>query len=242
MIKPFRLVIIELEDTFRRLEGRVPPPTKVPFEDGFKLRYQEKTVHQALIQKFARLISGLYALNLLMENGFCQEQGVIQRTLEEIEEDICFLALGTSVKWTERHDKYLEYFWEEGPEVGMVRRDKIRAFVHNTCGLDDPSSGNSAARSIFKTYSGYVHANSIAIVDMCAGDPPVYHLAGMTDNPLYQDHVEDAWNHFYRGLASALWMAKAFEDGELWQDRYQSLKRFEAAFGEKIFPVSGAGQ
>jgi len=88
MIVPFRQVIGELEAAFRRLEDKVPAPQKIAYKDGFKLRYQEQTVQQAIIQKFARYISGLYAIDLLILSGFCQEAGVLQRTLDDIEEDV----------------------------------------------------------------------------------------------------------------------------------------------------------
>jgi hypothetical protein len=237
MIEPFKQVLDELEGAFRRLEDQVPPPKEVPHGEGYVFRYEEKTPQQAVLQKFARLISGLHAINLLSKNGFCQEQGVIQRTLDDIDEDILFITLGLSTgEWTVHHEKYLEHFWAEEPGPAMVRRDKIRAYVHRICGPDDTAQYKEAGRTIFRTYSGYVHAASINIVDMCAGNPPRYHLAGMLESPLYGDHEEDAWSYFYRGLCTGLVMAKAFEDEELWHERYRSQKAFEAAFGDKLFP------
>ena len=231
MIKPFRQVLDELEATFRHLEAKVPPPVMTPYKSGFVLRYHEKTPLQAILQKFARQISGLHAINLLLEHGFCQEQGVIQRTLDDISEDIQFLTLGlSSGDWTDHHKRYLEYFWAEESGSGMVKRDKIRAYVHRVGGLVDPSTANDNGRAIFQAYSGYVHANSISIIDMCMADPPRYHLAGMLDSPLYGSHERDAWNYFYRGLVSAFYMAKAFEDDELMAQRYASVDRFEKSF------------
>jgi len=234
MIEPFRRVLDELEDAFRRLEVQVQPPVKVSHKDGFALRYQEKTPQQALLQKFARYVSGLYAIDLLANHGFCQEQGVIQRTLDDLEEDILFLALGLGGQWTGRHDEYLSYFWHEGSGAGMVKRDKIRA--HVLSGLDDPSTAIAAGRDIFKAYSGYVHANHIAVIDMCAGDPPRYQLAGMLDNPLHADHIDDEWNYFYRGLVAACSMAKAFGDDVLSAERTDARRAFEARFRDRIFP------
>jgi hypothetical protein len=240
MIGPFQQVVDELEHTFRLLELQVPPPALAAKEGGFTLRYQEKTPQQAALMKLARYISGLHAIAILLEHGFCQEMGVLQRTLDDIEEDLWFLMLGLKDgEWTDNHDKYLEYFWMEEPGAGMVSRDKIRAYVHRTGGHPDPSTGIDTGRALFKAYSGYVHAGSVAIVDMCAGDPPRFHLAGMLHNPLYADHVEDAWNPFYRGLVCGVLTARIIGDDDIWQDRYHSLKGFEKQFAEKIFPVSG---
>ena len=173
-----------------------------------------------------------------------QEQAVIQRTLDDIAEDILYITLGLSTgNWTDDHARYLEYFWMDEPIPGsvgrgMVRRDKIRAYNNRLPGLNDPSSADANGRAIYKAYSGYVHAASVNIIDMCIGEPPRYHLAGMRKSPLYEDHVQDAWNYFYRGLVSSVVMAKAFEDSELWAERYSSLKGFEKTFAEKIFKVS----
>ncbi len=223
------------------MEAQVPAPVKVPYEDGFKVRYVEKTPQQALLQKFARQISGLHTLDLLLLNGFLQEQGVIQRTLSDIEEDIAFISLALSNgDWTDLHTRYLEDFWSDDPKGG-VKRDQIRAYVNRVGGLPDPSSADANGRELFRAYSGYVHAASVNIVDMCAGDPMTYRLAGMLDSPLYPDHLDDAWNYYYRGLVSSVFIARAFEDEELRIERYNSVKGFEKQFAERLFPDSNLG-
>jgi hypothetical protein len=83
-----------LQDAFRQLETKVSPPIRKPWLDGFVFRYAEQTIQQAIVQKLARMISGLSAIQVLMERGLFQEQGMIQRGSDEIQEDICFLSLG----------------------------------------------------------------------------------------------------------------------------------------------------
>ena len=68
------------------------PPQRVPHGDAFVFRYKEKTIHQAMVQKLARVVSGLHAARLLLENGLLQEQAAVQRMLDEFHEDILFLA------------------------------------------------------------------------------------------------------------------------------------------------------
>lgn len=236
MIEPFQKVLAELEDAFRRLEVQVPPPVKVNQGNSFAFRYKEKLVQQALLQKFARYISGLRAAMLLLEHGYCQELGVIQRTLDEIEEDILFVTLGITSELTARHERYLEHFWMENPGPSTVQRDKIRAYVNS--GTVDPSSANDVGRTIFGTYSAYVHATSVSIVDMCAGEPPYYQLAGMLNNPLYADHAEDIWNNFYRGLVSAVLVAKSFNDAALIEERLNSMRAFQIEHADKVMPAA----
>ncbi len=81
-----------MENTVHALAQRVSPPQRVPYKDSFVFRYVEKSIHQALVQKLARLVSTLHAARLLMEHGFVQEQATLQRVLDEMHEDITFLA------------------------------------------------------------------------------------------------------------------------------------------------------
>lgn len=106
--------LTNMESTVHLLAGRVPPPTRVPFKKGFNFSYVEKSLHQALVQKLARLLSSLHAARLLMEHGFVQEQASLQRMLDEMQEDITFLSFSVIFKnTTPLHHAYLDAFFEE---------------------------------------------------------------------------------------------------------------------------------
>ena len=77
---------------FRRLESALPPAQKVNQRKSFVYRYATKGIYEALLQKLARSISGLNAVAVLLNAGYVQEVGVLFRTLDEIQEDIIFLA------------------------------------------------------------------------------------------------------------------------------------------------------
>ena len=128
-----------LDGAFRILEGMVPPPEKVRHGDTFVFRYRERTIYQALLQKLARVISGLHAAWLLAERGFLQEQGALHRMLDEFHEDILFLAFALIKRdQTKLHQRYLDNFYKEEfdhvtlkplHDREMVARKKIRAYV-----------------------------------------------------------------------------------------------------------------
>jgi hypothetical protein len=236
----FDRAMTELEDAFRHLENQVAPPVKELYKDGFILRYAEQTLQQAMLQKYARLISGLHALRLLLDNGFLQEMGVIQRTLDDFSEDILFFSLAVSCDdFTSYHKQYLAYHWmderkETNENRGLVPRKHIRAYIASHSG-GDPSSMISAGRKVYKGYSGFVHGSSEAIIDMCMANPPRYLLNGMLESPLYPDHRADIWNYMYRGMVASTCMAQIFGDRPLWNERYRSVKSFEEAFSSMIF-------
>jgi hypothetical protein len=110
----FQETLSALEIAFRALEKQVPAPRQVPFKDSFVFRYVEQTAQQALIQKMARLLSGLHAARLLVDQGFVQEEAVLARALDDFQEDILFLTLGLTVgTLSDLHQRYLSTFYEE---------------------------------------------------------------------------------------------------------------------------------
>lgn len=233
-----------MRGAFRRLEGQVPPPKAVPWKDDFVFRHVEKTVQQALIQKLARVVSGLHAIDVLLINGFVQEQGVLNRTLDEIGEDISFLAAAlTNDTVTDLHVQYLEAFFAEefdNPDSPMDStqkrnyppRRKIRAYLTRVLGEGiNTSRALDAGETVSKAYSGYVHAASPQIMDMCGGDPPRFHLTGMQGTPRIAEHAEDAWNYFYRALLATTFVGKALGDAELVDQMYKFIAHFETKSG-----------
>lgn len=244
MRRLFHQSLTVMKSAFRRLEAQVPPPQPVPWGDSFVFRHVEKTIQQALVQKAARLISTLHAIDVLLLNGHLQEQATLQRILDEIGEDIFFLAAAiTNDQITDRHRQYLEEFYaEEFPDPGnltarhqkpnMVPRKKIRAYVNRVLSTDpNPSRLSDIGESVSSVYSGFVHASSPQIMDMCGGDPPLFHIEGMLGTPRMAEHIRDAWNYYYRGLTAITVIAKAFGDKPLVDTLYQYIGKFEETSG-----------
>lgn len=237
--------LANMEASHAVLAARVRPPQIVPFGKESVFRYVERDIHQALVQKLARIISGLHAARLLMTHGFVQEQAALQRMLDEFNEDVVFLAHGVvSENITDLHREYLAAFYEEefdNPESAlgstqkrpMVSRQKVRAYLAriDTEGLN-PSSGVEAMRTVSKTYSGFVHGASPHIMDMYCGNPPRFHVRGMLGTVRADDHRGDLWNAFYRSIGSFVFAAKAFGDESLVQSVVGYMRRFATAAGE----------
>lgn len=227
-----------MECTVNVFATRVPAPRRAPYKDSFIYRYVEKTVHQALVQKLARLVSGLHAARLLLEAGFVQEQAALQRILDEITEDISFLSFSVIYgESTSLHKNYLDYFFQEefdsndvvasSKERAMVPRKKIRAYLDRCLNGPKGSSKNlDASRTVSKAYSGYIHAASPQIMDMYGGFPPQFKMRGMHGTERQAEHRADLWNYYYRGIMAFCLSAKAFGDEEL----FVSIRNFEDEF------------
>lgn len=231
-----------MTEALRRLESAIEPPQQVPVRTSFVFRYANNGIREAIVQKLARSISGLNAVFVLLRTGYVQEVGVLLRTLDEIQEDIMFLAVAeTNNARTDRHEKYLDAFYSDPvfsrPEGSLdiakpdlVPRKKIRAHTMNVLGKGvNVSQALAVYESVSTAYSGYVHANSESIMEMYGGDPPCFHVEGMLGTPRIATFARDAGNYVYRGLMATITAAKAFGDAPLVDVLYAFLAKYEAA-------------
>ena len=219
----YKQTLQNLGASFDVLYAQIGPPKVVRFGNEYAYRYEEQSIHQAIIQKLARLVTGLQSIMLLNRCGLLQEQAVVQRTLDEFEQDINFLSFAAIFDdRSALHDRYLEAFYEEefdSPRNAtastqkrpMIPRTKIIAYLAKDRGTGyDQSSSIKVMRTISKTYSGYVHGASPHLMELCYGEPPRFYLFGSNDSPLFNDHEADMINYFYRGILAFAVSAKAF--------------------------------
>jgi hypothetical protein len=215
--------MLELMDrTFRDFENAMPSKpvlTKMVFGEVF--RFKEKDIYQAIIQKLARAQSTVRAAQILLRNGFVQEQAILHRVIDETNEDIYFLVYAvTNDTITELHKKYLEAFWEEEiddsgklidskQKRALIPRRKIRNYLANIEGSLYSSTGVELSRTISKTYSGFVHGASPHIMEIYGGNPPHFHTNGMLGTPRMEEYTDDLWNYMYRTFLSHIVVAKA---------------------------------
>jgi len=231
---------------FGVLSRKVGDPQRQPMGDAYVYRYKEKSIYQAIIQKLARVVSGLQAISVLNKAGLFQEQAALQRTLDEFEEDIAFLCFGIIFdEITDLHREYLAAFYEEefdDPESAirstqrrpMISRKKIRAFVNKDRGAGyNQSSTIEIGRTISKTYSGHVHGASPHLMELYFDNLPQFHLSGGTDSPFYEDHLEDLLNYYYRSMLSFAFAAKAFGEESLFTRVRDYSGEFAVASGRE---------
>lgn len=236
-------VLLLLEHELNGFLERVPPPQLVIQGDSRAYRFKEETVYQAIIQKLARVISGLYSSHLLLECGFLQEQAAIHRVLDEFNEDIIFLSFAAiDGEITERHIKYLKAFFEEefdNPSDPLASTQKRyatpRQKIHSYISKREESGSNESdninvLRTLSKSYSGYVHGASPQIMEMYSQNPSRFIVSGMLGTPLQSEHRDDFTNQIYRSIVSFVLSAKAFANKETVERLLHCKHEFEAEF------------
>lgn len=191
------------------------------------------------------MVSTHHYLYSVLSGGFVQELGALFRTLDEFNEDIIFLCRAMqSDEVSEQHKKYLDSFYQEEfdqPDNAIesaqkrptIPRKKIQAAISNMpeSGLN-PSDHKEVLRTISQGYSGYVHGASSHIMEMYGGNPPNYHISGMLGTPRIVESIKDAWNYFYRGLLSVMFVAKAFRQDDLLKELYAFRDYVEKKSGQ----------
>jgi hypothetical protein len=233
-----------MEFALDKLVSQVPAPQPAPFgPNRFVFRYMERTAQQAIVQKLARIITGLRAAHFLLEQGLLQEQAVIERVIDEFHEDVLFLSYGILKGETKNHKSFLTGFYEEEFDNAAsafdstqkrptVSRDKIRAYLARIEGISgNPSDNQEQLRTLFKAFSGFVHGASPQIMDMYIGDPPHFHVRGMLGTVRMAEYQIDIWNYFFRGIMAFGYAAKAFGDEELFQGILVQKRNFERQSG-----------
>ena len=121
VLYPIDEMLEKMNHTFNQLEISLPNEPQLILQSGYRVwRFTEKDIYQALFLKTARSQSLIRSARVLYEHRFLQELSILQRPLEETNEDMAFLALGCIHGNLELHNRYLASFWlEEIDETGV---------------------------------------------------------------------------------------------------------------------------
>ena len=239
----YKQTLTLLSRVVNTLAASVPQPKLKVIGNYRAFRYEEMTIHQAVVQKLARMVSTLAAAHILLDNGFAQEQASLQRILDEISEDITFLACGiiNGDHNSDLHCQYLDAFFEEEFDAEsaiestqkrpMIRRKKIQAYVaRKYYSPSNPSDGHENLRTLSKFYSGYIHAASPQLMEMYGGEPKQYHMFGTKELPNFGDYEWDLRNYFYRAVCNSALSAEAFGIEELFHECHEFEKMVRREF------------
>lgn len=242
-------LLVVCDDAFRALEAKVPPPQLVSTPVGPMFRCVEQTLEQAIVQKLARVITSLRGIVVLLRSGLYQEVAVLFRVLDELSEDVIFLCRPLlDGNLSDLHKEYLTSFYQEefddltnplasSQKRATISRRRIQAAIAAIAESPvNPSDAQLLHRTISQAYSGFVHAASVHVMDMCGGDPPRFHLKGMLGTPRQQQYEEQAMHYFYRGFVTMMYAVLAFKDAERAAQMYAFREWFEKTVGMTDWP------
>jgi hypothetical protein len=240
----YNKVLDAMDEGLLTFMKKVPEPRKEAFQDHFVYCYTEKSIHQAIILKLVRMISGLRATQLLAEHGFVQEQASLQRMLDEIIESVEFLSYAViSGDITERHKEYLEAFYEEmdiesSRNRPMIPRKKLRRYIESMEKKFSQMAGENKdidkdvdpSRILTKVYSDCLHAAAPAIMSLYYGEAKTFHTKGVVGTPRYEEHILDFMHVMFRAILSFTPASAAFREKSVLNKIKEASKPFNELY------------
>ncbi|WP_299407793.1 hypothetical protein [uncultured Roseobacter sp.] len=212
---------------FEQLQNEHPLPQPQSVREKTAFRFEKENIEAALLLKLARYISSLHAGQLLLAQGFLQELSTLQRTLDEIHEDILFLGMPFfGFSKTEDHQRYLQNFWANEPEFRefsghqrnrwSIPRKTVRRYlsqVNPERATDHSAIAVSAYLS--RLYSGYLHAAAPQLLELYDPKRRSFRLTGYPESSLLKDHRHDFDNQFFRGVLCVSFVARILSADQL---------------------------
>ena len=163
---------------------------------------------------------------MLLNRGFVQEVGVLNKVTDETQQDVVFILSG--LRDPEDPDRpFLEAFYEEEFEADTALastqkrrmtprrkiRDRVARFFSEPPGSPVNRNRHSEMqRTIDKVQSGYVHGASGHIMEMYGGVPPRFgfQMNGIAGTSREQLCREEFWVYIYRSIFVFAVVASAF--------------------------------
>lgn len=239
-----------LERAYMALEGSpwIGPPEWITSENQF--RHQRKHDCLLIYLKGIRTVSLLNASVVLLEAGYVHEVGILCRCIDEAIEDMIFFIrnLGENSNPTESQEKILKEFFQEqfadpmSPLGSSIKRDRVpRRKVRATiAGLPEnevnPHDHVQLTKTVYDTFSGYVHGAYPHIMELYGGQPARFHMTGMANTPRTEEWQRQLIDYAYRGILGAWFTARRLgEDGvaaEVFSLRQEFERRYPHVLGE----------
>jgi hypothetical protein len=196
-------------------------------EEKGVFEYGDHSAKVVAVLKMIRAAQGVHALNLLCRSGYFIDFGVIMRCVHDCEAEIYFL-LEEFPKTSGTVDQFVKSFFEStidgylSMETHPVPTQKIRnAMVRVLKGRHDEET-STRINNVFKTFSGYVHANYSHIMETYGGRNLDFNLAGVPSvqqRQMRMEHVELAESSV---LHVAAFVAHTIGLNELYREIVQS--------------------
>ncbi|TAL80600.1 MAG: hypothetical protein EPN75_06870 [Beijerinckiaceae bacterium] len=191
--------------------------------------YKEQSAKVVAILKIVRATQGLSAMKLLCQSGLFIDFGVTIRCVYDCIDEVYFLLEGFP-NTSANVDKFVKGFFESAMTINghrsqttpAVETAKIRsARVRYLKGSHDEVITQLLAR-LYKTFSGYVHANCAQIMETFGGPARNFNLAGIPSVEEQQKRMEHVDLAINAVLQAASFAAHTLNLTALYQDLVRS--------------------
>jgi hypothetical protein len=148
--------------------------------------YLEGSTRVVAVLKLIRAAQGVSALKILCEHGLFVDLGAIRRCVGDCEAEVYFL-LEEYPKTSNAVDQFVKAFFDStideymSAETHSVQSKKVRNAMLRVLRAEHNQKLRSNVERIYKTFSGYVHANYAHIMETYNGNTLDFNLGGVPD-------------------------------------------------------------
>jgi hypothetical protein len=202
-------------------------PVWIPEKGVFE--YTNQSVEVVAVLKAIRAAQGIKSLYLLCENGLFIDMGALYRCVSNCSVEIYFL-LERYPETSANVQKFVNAFFETtiddylNVETAHVRTKKIHsAMLRTLTGLKQDEETRARILNIYKTFSGYTHANYSHIMQIYGGVPPdlSFNLPGVPSARQREMHMQLVEQAYFSVLYSIGFAAYKFGLTELYNEVVQ---------------------
>jgi hypothetical protein len=207
--------VASLDDCVRALASSFPNPELVKVgQDQVKFRHRYQGDLLLSYLKAIKIASTNNAALLLLRAGYVQEVYALCRIMDEAGEDIQFMAqpLGEGGEPSKDQNRFFNEFYQEefdDPDdpLSSATRDRVsRRAIRAALGRFaagagiDSSKHQAIGKTLYATFSGFVHGAYVHIMELFGGNPPLFHTRGMLNTPRMSEAIDNHANYVYRSL------------------------------------------
>jgi hypothetical protein len=212
-----KTVLDRLEGQYHAMARAVESPTARVISTrqarGVWFRHARHSDTLLCFLKGIKLVSTLNASLLLVQQGYVQEAGALFRIATDCFTDILFFLMpldGDDI--SKDQDRFFDEFFQEefddpsdplgsNQKRDSVSRRKIFAgFGQLVQAHLNPSDAQSVMSLTHKVFSGYIHGAYPHIMELYGGNPPRFHMSGMTGTPKQAESLKQLLDQLYRAI------------------------------------------
>ena len=200
-------------------------PVWIPEKRVFE--YSDQSIKVVVILKAIRAAQGIKSLHLLCENGLFIDMGAIYRCVSDCSEEIYFL-LEQYPETSDDVKQFIKAFFETtidghlNVKTRYVPTKKIHSAMVRALTISKQDEKiHASVTNIYKTFSGYTHANYSHIMQIYGGIPSNFNLPGVPSIQQRAMHMELVEQAYYSVLYSIGFAANKFGLAELFREVVQ---------------------
>lgn len=168
-------------------------PLWVPEKRTFE--YPKQNIEVLVILKIIRAAQGVQSMYLLCTHGLLIDMCALYRCVDDCSAEIAFL-LENYPKTSTDADQFIKAFFEAtadnhlNAQTPYVTTRKIRSSMVRSFGSHADQSTHETTFKIYKTFSGYIHANYVHIMQIYGGNPARFNVEGVSSIQERNKHME----------------------------------------------------